>query len=78
MVNYQKFIRAARIFEYIKVLDSDEANLAVVVLVNDENIKELITLLTRYKLQEFTHLNETLEQYFLKFYKDGEEFGGLK
>lgn len=76
--NYRKFNSAARIFEYIKVLDSDESKCEVVVLVNDDHIKELIALLTRYKLQEFTHLKETLQDYFLKFYKDGEEFGGLK
>lgn len=76
--SYHKFNTAVRILDYVRVLASEEARLEVVVLVNDAHIKELITLLTNYKLQEFRHLKETLQDYFLKFYKDGEEFGGLK
>ena len=36
----------------------------------------LIAALSGYSLRGFTHLKETLEDYFMKYYKEDRDFGG--
>jgi ABC-2 type transport system ATP-binding protein len=42
----------------------------------DENINKVINLFTKYNIKEFNNIKETLEDYFMHFYKEDKEFGG--
>lgn len=48
----------------------------VVISVDDRDVNELIAALSGYSLRGFTHLKETLEDYFMKYYKEERDFGG--
>lgn len=57
-----------------KVVHSDNKNL--IVNVEDKNINDLIKAVAKSKIVSFTHLKETLEDYFMKYYKEDKNFGG--
>ena len=63
------------IYEVINIKEND---LEVLLGVNDKNINQLINYLASFNLLEFRHLKETLEDYFLSFYLEDKDFGGLK
>ena len=44
--------------------------------VDDKNINELILALSKSNVAGFEHLKETLEDYFMKYYKEDKDFGG--
>lgn len=44
--------------------------------VDDKNINELILALSKSNVVGFEHLKETLEDYFMKYYKEDKDFGG--
>lgn len=45
-------------------------------MTEDKNINRVVELLSSYEIREFTNIKETLEDYFMKFYKEDKEFGG--
>ncbi len=57
------------------VKDRQEKN-KVFITTNDENINEVISYLSDFKMKEFNNIKETLEDYFMKFYKEDKNFGG--
>ncbi len=44
--------------------------------VDDKNINKLILALSKSNVVGFEHLKETLEDYFMKYYKEDKDFGG--
>lgn len=71
----------AFIHEDIKILEivkQTEKKLEVSIKAHDEDIDELIKILTKYDIVEFTNIKETLEDYFIKFYEGDKVFKGLK
>ena len=73
--NYEKFIN-----EYdkniINILKEDKEKLILNITCEDENINKVINLFTKYNIKEFNNIKETLEDYFMHFYKEDKEFGG--
>lgn len=57
------------------VKDRQEKN-KLFITTNDENINEVISYLSDFKVKEFNNIKETLEDYFMKFYKEDKDFGG--
>ena len=57
-------------------LERQPAAGTVVISVDDRDVNELIAALSGYSLRGFTHLKETLEDYFMKYYKEERDFGG--
>lgn len=62
------------LFKIIKAIDD---SLTIHISVNDNNIGELIKFLANYELLEFRHHAKTLEDYFLSFYLEDKDFGGI-
>ena len=54
---------------------SSEKN-EMLINVDDKNINYLILAISKSKILEFNHLKETLEDYFMKYYKEDKDFGG--
>ncbi|HEY8424325.1 MAG TPA: ABC transporter ATP-binding protein [Clostridia bacterium] len=44
--------------------------------IDDKNINSLISALSKSNFVGFSHLKETLEDYFMKYYKEEKSFGG--
>lgn len=44
--------------------------------VNDEDINKTISILSEYAVKKFSNRRESLEDYFMKFYKEDKDFGG--
>lgn len=60
--------------EKYKTKDDDE--LTMFVFVNDKNINFLLKNISKFHVVSFEHLKETLEDYFMKYYKEDKDFGG--
>ena len=60
----------------INVLEYKEEKNRVLVLVDDKNINKFISIVSEYSLDEFSNRKETLEDYFMKFYKEDKDFKG--
>lgn len=60
--------------EIIKIRDINKNE--VIVAINDKDINKLISVLADYQLLNFEHLKETLEDYFMSYYKEDKDFGG--
>ena len=60
----------------IKVLGSSLADNSVTISTDDCYINNVIDMLSQYSICGFTHLKETLEDYFMSYYKEDQDFGG--
>ena len=69
-----KFKSANKDNSTFKVID-EKAN-TLIVNVDDTKINQLVAAIAKVKVRSFTHLKETLEDYFMKYYKEDKDFGG--
>lgn len=74
--DYQDFNKICKSGKIIKVLDKNESELWTYIAVDDKHINLLIELLSHLNIKEFSNIKETLEDYFMKFYKEDKDFGG--
>ena len=68
------FVKGAHTIPSLEVLKDDKLNLFV--SVNDEDINATIAMLSDYNVSKFSNRRESLEDYFMKFYKEDKDFGG--
>lgn len=74
--DFKQFLSKNKKSKILSILNSDEQELKVTVMTEDKNINRVVELLSSYEIKEFTNIKETLEDYFMKFYKEDKEFGG--
>lgn len=74
--DYQDFNKICKDGKIIKVLDKNESELWTYIAVDDKHINLLVELLSHLDIKEFSNIKETLEDYFMKFYKEDKDFGG--
>lgn len=74
---YNDFLNSTKNRKYIKVIEKNEDEICAFISINDSNIDKLISLLSKYEIKEFVNIKETLEDYFMKFYKEETDFGGI-
>ena len=55
----------------------DKTSRTVIVAVNDKNINSLVSLLSQYDIAKFTQVKFTLQDYFMQFYREDKNFGGI-
>ena len=63
--------------EFYKIIDKNEFTKEVTFIVEDDKVSLFIGLLSYYNVLDMIELKETLEDYFMKFYKEDKEFKGL-
>lgn len=63
--------RGVRSLELLK-----EAGEKILLSVEDEDLNDLIAMLAVLPVRSFSNRKETLEDYFMKFYKEDKDFGG--
>ena len=61
----------------IKIINFDDKNKQIVLHIYDKDINKLTKILENYKISDFIESKETLEEYFMKFYKDDKKYQGL-
>lgn len=57
-------------------LKSDRDALTVTILTEDKDINKVIEILSQYPINNFEHIKETLEDYFMKYYREDRNYGG--
>lgn len=76
--NFNEFLKNEKKSGKMEILDFSKEDYSVLISINDKDINYLISSLNNYSLVRFTNIKETLEDYFMKFYKEDKDFGGVK
>lgn len=72
---YEKFKNSYR-KSIINIVRDEPSKNKVFITTDDKDINKVISFLSNFKMREFNHIKETLEDYFMKFYKEDKDFGG--
>ncbi len=70
----EDFKKKSFVIESMKLIDEDSDS--VYISVEDNDLNEFISLLSELDVRSFSNRKETLEDYFMKFYKEDKDFGG--
>ena len=76
--DYEDFYSANRKSKIMKILNINDEQNQLMISTHDDKINEVVDQLSNYKIAEFTNIKETLEDYFMKFYKEDKNFGGVQ
>ena len=60
----------------VTVIKDDEVRNKLLIAADDKYINQVISFLSDFEIKEFNNIKETLEDYFMKFYKEEKDFGG--
>lgn len=75
--DYDGFISSAKTKkDILNILNTDKDRCYAYISTDDKNINEVIDLLAGFEMKGFDNKKETLEDYFMKFYKEDKDFGG--
>ena len=62
----------------LKYVSADNDQRALTLSVEDKDIHVLIDALSNYQIADFVQIKETLQDYFLSFYKENQDFSGVR
>lgn len=75
--NYENFMKEAKNHKDIfKVINHDAENNMAFISTDDKFINQVVDVLSNFEIKKFDNKKETLEDYFMKFYKEDKDFGG--
>lgn len=70
----RSFVGRARTIPSLEIIKNDGCSLFL--SVDDRDMNATIGLLSEYPVKQFSNRRESLEDYFMKFYKEDKDFGG--
>ena len=73
--SYQEFVESNS--RKYKIIDKDENHKEITFAIEDSNVSGFVNLLADKKVIDLREIKETLEDYFMKFYKEDKEFAGI-
>lgn len=73
-VDKESFVEKSGAISSLEILKNDKCTLFL--SVDDKNMNAAIGLLSEYGIRKFSNRRESLEDYFMKFYKEDKDFGG--
>lgn len=73
---YAKMLEDIKKSKYINLIKTKKETNAIYLSCDDKDINKLVTELSEYDITEFDNKKETLQDYFMKFYKEDSDFGG--
>ncbi len=76
LINYETFRANYRGSRVLKILAEDRASASALISTDDTYINEVIRILSGFALRDFGHFKETLEDYFMSYYKEDKNFKG--
>lgn len=74
--DYDNYIKDNENSEMVKIISRNPERKAVVISTDDKYINRVVENLADYSIANFSHLKETLEDYFMSYYKEDKNFGG--
>jgi ABC-2 type transport system ATP-binding protein len=74
--SYHRFLANHAQSSCMKILGQSEERSTLFISANDKDINQVIAHFAHYDLLSFTNKKETLQDYFMKFYKEDKTFGG--
>ena len=60
-----------------KVVDSDSKDRSLTITTTDNQINDFMKTLSGTEVADIHEIKETLEDYFMSFYKENKTFGGI-
>lgn len=75
--DYHEFLQYLTRHPEIKTSAQDEEKLSLVLQAEDKDINALVDVLSKFHLREFGNRRESLQDYFMHFYKEDQHFGGF-
>lgn len=63
--------------KFYKLLNNDKKSNLLDISIQEKNTEKLIKHLSKYNISDFQQIKETLEDYFMSFYKEDKEFKGV-
>lgn len=73
---YQRFNKENPSLPFARILERHDYSSVVILSCVDDKANDLIALLSKYDIISFSNKKESLEEYFMKFYKEEKSFGG--
>lgn len=74
---FDRFLSDAKDSSAFTIIKQKPDTLSVTISTSDDKVNDVIAVLSKYNMTEFTHRKETLEDYFMKFYKEDKNFEGV-
>lgn len=74
--DYLTFQKQAKKEDFIHILECHDYSSVILLNCLDKDINKLIDLLTSYHVASFSNSTESLQDYFMKFYKEDKSFEG--
>ena len=75
--DYKQFLKDSKKYSgVLNVINYDDSKNYAFISTDDSKINQVVDCLANYKLSLFSNKKETLEDYFMKFYKEDKNFGG--
>lgn len=62
--------------KFISIIKDKPEKNKVFIAADDKDVNKVISYLSNFKVKEFNNIKESLEDYFMKFYKEDKDFGG--
>lgn len=73
---FDKLVRLAAENDSFEIVESDPQTFGAIIQTDDGKINSVIKLLADLPITDFGHLKETLEDYFMSYYKEDRNYGG--
>ena len=74
--NYLTFLANYKNSRLLRVIAEDRRSASVLISTEDKYINEVIRILSGFGMRNFSHMKETLEDYFMSYYKEDKDFKG--
>lgn len=75
--DFEKFLKASKTKKDIfTIINTDPERNMVYLVTDDKFINNVVDVLSEFEIKKFDNKKETLEDYFMKFYKEDKDFGG--
>lgn len=75
--DYKTFLKNSTKSKILQILRTDDEKNMAFISTDDKYINNVIDELSVYELTHFANIKETLEDYFMKFYVEDKDFGGV-
>ena len=74
--DFERFVKENNDSKILSIEKQKPNTNMVLICTKDENINDVVEILSHYQTKEFSNIKETLEDYFMKFYKEDRDFKG--
>lgn len=73
---FEEFRAKYAVHPFLRIIAEDCPSASLLITTEDKYINEVIRILSGYGMRGFGHMKETLEDYFMRYYKEDKDFKG--